>query len=248
MEKGIIDSFDLDPAMACRDADLVLFATPVGTFLDIAANIHDALKPGAIVTDVGSIKGILVRELEAQLPDSVAFLGCHPIAGSDRSGIDSAVPNLFMNAKCIITPTEKTNDIARDKVVSLWKTFGSVIEVMSPEEHDRVYALVSHFPHLIAYAIMNVAADINSSYLKFAGQGFLDTTRIAASSPELWRDICIMNRDNLLACIEVFRENLEGFSRYLRACDSESLEKEFERARTLRKGIGQHCTQKSKTV
>jgi prephenate dehydrogenase len=114
------------------------------------------------------------------------------------------------------------------------------VTLLSPDEHDRIYASVSHLPHLLAYAIVNTVADIDGSYLRFSGQGFMDTTRIASSSPELWRDICILNRDNLLKSIEIFKNNLERLSRYLRASDSESLEREFKKARTLREGIGQN--------
>lgn len=238
--KGIIDSFTLDHTKACKDSDLILFATPVGSFIDIAKTIQDSLKSGIIVTDVGSVKGRLVCDMEALMPEGVHFVGGHPIAGSNKSGIDDARADLFNNAKCIITPAEKTDRNALEKVTAIWKTFGSIVELLSPDEHDRIYASVSHLPHLLAYAIVNTVADIDSSYLKFSGQGFMDTTRIASSSPELWRDICILNKDNLLGYIEIFKNNLERLSQYLRVSDSESLEREFKKARTLRKGIEQN--------
>ncbi len=237
---GMIDFIELEPAKACSDTDLVLFATPVGTFTDIAKKIRPVLKKGALVTDVGSVKGRLVYDMEALLPEDVSFIGGHPIAGSSRSGIDTAAADIFMGAKCIITPTEKTSGTALKKLIRIWKTFGCTVELINPDEHDSIYALVSHLPHLIAYAIVNAVADVNSSYLKFAGQGFIDTTRIASSSPELWRDICILNKDNLLKSVEIFKNNLERLSQYLRVSDLESLEKEFEKARTLREGIGQN--------
>lgn len=239
-EKGMIDSFELDPAKACEGSDLVLFATPVGSFIDIAKKIQSSLKKGALVTDVGSVKGRLVYDMEALMPTAAYFVGGHPIAGSNRSGIDTATADIFIGAKCILTPTEKTSRNALEKLIHVWSTFGSILELIDPEEHDRVYATVSHLPHLLAYAIVNTVADIDSSYLKFTGEGFKDTTRIASSSPELWRDICILNRDNLLKSIEVFKDNLEKLSQYLRVSDSESLEREFTRARTLRQGIGQN--------
>lgn len=238
-ERGIIDSFELNPSKACKGSDLVLFATPVGSFVDLAKSIQSSLKKGTIVTDVGSVKGKLVYDMEALMPEGTYFVGGHPIAGGNRSGIDTATADLFIGAKCIITPTEKTFSDALEKLIHIWKTFGSTVEFLKPEEHDKIYATVSHLPHLLAYAIMNTVADINNSYLEFAGDGFKDTTRIASSSPELWRDICILNRDNLLKSLEVFKDNLEKLSQYLRASDSESLEREFTRARTLREGIGQ---------
>jgi prephenate dehydrogenase len=239
-EQKIIDSFDLDPARACTNADLVLFATPVGIFADIAKNICGSLKKNAIVTDVGSVKGRLVRDMEALMPQGVFFVGGHPIAGSDRSGTDTAAAEIFEKAECIITPTENTDKEALAKISSLWEAFGSIVKLINTEEHDRIYAAVSHLPHLIAYTIVNTVADIDSSYLAFCGKGFKDTTRIAASPPEIWRDICLLNKDNLIEYIDLFKRNLESVSQYLRAYDSESLKRDFEKARTLREGIGQN--------
>jgi prephenate dehydrogenase len=239
-DKKIIDSFQLDPAKACDGADLVVFATPVGIFSGVAEKIRSTLKKNAVVTDVGSVKGKLVRDMEKLMPRDVFFVGGHPIAGSDRSGIDTAAAEIFEGAKCIITPTQSTDRSALEKVTALWKTFGSVIGLLDPDEHDRIYAAVSHLPHLIAYEIVNTVSDMNESYLAFSGQGFMDTTRIASSRPELWRDICILNKDNLLESIEIFKNNLDRVSQYLRAYDSESLERDFKRARTLREGIGKN--------
>jgi len=239
-DKAIIDSFELDPAKACVSSDLILFATPVGSFIDIVKRIGSSLHRGSIVTDVGSVKGKLVRDMEALMPEGVYFIGGHPVAGSDRSGIDTAEADIFNGAKCIITPTDSTDKIALEKVIALWKTFGSIVKLVNPDEHDRIYASVSHMPHLLAYLIVNTIADIDSSYLKFSGQGFIDTTRIASSSPELWRDICILNKDNLLESIEIFKKNLDRVSQYLRANDSESLERDFKKAWALREGIGQN--------
>jgi prephenate dehydrogenase len=238
-EKTIIDSFELDPAKACDDSDLIVFATPVGVFIDIAKQISYVLKRNAIVTDVGSVKGNLVREMEGLLSPQGFFVGGHPIAGSDRSGIDTASAQIFTKAPCIITPTHNTDRNALETIIAMWRTLGCLVTLVEPEEHDRIYAAVSHLPHLLAYEIVNTVADINSLYLTFSGQGFKDTTRIASSHPELWRDICMHNRDNLLAYIEIYKKNLDRVSRYLSTDDAESLNRDFERARTLRESIGQ---------
>jgi prephenate dehydrogenase len=240
MEKKIINSYDLDPAKACDGADLILFATPVGIFIDLTKKIRGSLKKNAIVTDVGSVKGNLVRDMATMMPENVSFVGGHPIAGSDRSGIDTAAAEIFKNAKCIITPVENTDKDALGKITSLWETFGSLIRLINPDEHDRIYAAVSHLPHLIAYEIVNTVADIGSSYLAFSGQGFKDTTRIASSPPDVWRDICLLNKDNLLSYVEIFKTNLDRVSRYLRADDYESLERDFKNARTIREGLGEN--------
>jgi prephenate dehydrogenase len=237
-ERNIIDSFESDPVAACKDADLIMLATPVGTFLELAKAIAPALKKGTVLTDVGSVKGALVRAAEKIMPKDVYYIGGHPIAGSDRSGIDSANPELFRDAKCILTPTEKSNSDALEKIQNLWKALGSEIVILSPEEHDRIYASVSHLPHMIAYAMVNTVADIDSSYLDFSGKGFMDTTRIASSSEELWNDICLLNRDNLFEALAVFQKNLDKLDQYLKAGDSDSLKAEFRKARTLRETIG----------
>jgi prephenate dehydrogenase len=239
-ERKIIDSYNTDPAKACDGSDLVVFATPVGMFVDLAKKVLSSLKQGAIVTDVGSVKGKLVRDMDALMPDNVYFVGGHPIAGGDRSGIDTAAADIFHGAQCILTPTTYTHNNALEKVHEIWKTFGSIVRIIDPDEHDRIYAAMSHLPHLIAYEIVNTVADIDSSYLAFSGQGFKDTTRIASSHPELWRDICLLNKDNLLEYIEIFKRNLDRVSQYLRAHDAESLERDFTKARTLREGIGQN--------
>lgn len=237
MEMKIIDSFEVDASKACADSDLVLFAIPVGQFTDTAKKINSSFKKGAIVTDVGSVKGKLVRDMEALMPEGVSFVGGHPIAGSDRTGIDSATADLFAGARCILTPTEKTGKTVLKKITALWESIGAIVSTLNTDEHDRIYAAVSHLPHIIAYAIVNTVADINKSYLKFAGQGFKDTTRIAASSPELWRDISLMNRENILEFIELFKKNLDSLGGCLKKSDSEAIEKEFKKAKALREDV-----------
>lgn len=237
LSKGIIDEYDLDAPRVCMDSDLILLSTPVGVFTDIISNVRNFLKKGAIVIDVGSVKGRLVYELDSLVPDGVFYVGCHPIAGSDRSGIDDARPDLFSNALCIITPTETTDRKAVEKVISLWKTIGMRVELMDPMRHDEIYGLISHLPHLIAYVLVNTVGDIDSQYLSYAGQGFKDTTRIALSSPELWRDIVIHNTENLIRFTSIFRENIEKIEKLLIEKDQEKIKNEFLRAQELRKRL-----------
>jgi prephenate dehydrogenase len=238
--RGIIDSFETAPDNACLGSDLILLSTPVGSFIDLAKSSSSSFKKGAIVTDTGSVKGGLVAELEKIMPPGVHFIGGHPIAGSDKSGIESAGGGLFLNAKCILTPTRCSNGAALKKVSDLWAALGAKVVTMEPAEHDRIYAAVSHLPHVISYSLVNAIAGIDPSYFEFSGRGFRDMTRIAGSSPELWRDICMLNRENLIEMIAVFRQNLDSLSRYLRTSDGDSLEREFGKARTLREGIGQN--------
>jgi prephenate dehydrogenase len=237
-ERSIIDAFSLDPAEACRDADLILLSSPVGSFIGILEKSVSSFKKGAIIIDAGSIKGKLVYEIEAMMPEGVHYIGAHPVAGSDRSGIDFSNAKLFEAAKCIITPTSRADPGALKAVTALWESLGSNVIAMGPEMHDRIYAAVSHLPHMIAYAMVNTVADVDVSYLEYCGQGFKDSTRIACSSHELWRDICLLNRENLIEMISVFQKNLDSLSRYLGASDSDSLEREFMKARTLRESLG----------
>lgn len=236
-EMGIVDDYTTEPERACENADLVVFATPVGSSLGLAARVGLGMKGGALVIDVGSVKGKLVHEMQDIMPEGVHYVGCHPIAGGNRTGAASAREDLFAGALCIITETDKTDPDALALATRLWEAVGSRVKVMDPAEHDRVYALVSHIPHLVAYALVNSVADVEEEYLQFAGKGFKDSTRIAASSPELWRDISMANRENILGFIEVFKGNIDRLCLYLREPDSASLEKEFQRAKSLRERL-----------
>ena len=236
-ERGIIDDFSLDAKKACEDADLIFLSTPVGVFKDIVENIKGVLKKGALVTDAGSVKGRMVYELESSMPDGAHYIGSHPIAGSDKSGIDDARADLFNNARCIITPTDKSDESAKNKVAAIWEALGARVEFMNPFKHDEIYAAVSHFPHIVAYAIVNTIGDIDSKYIEYAGQGFKDTTRIALSSPEMWRDISVFNKENLINLMDVFKDNLDKLTKYLEEDNAFGIEGEFLKAQTLRKNL-----------
>ncbi|MGE5893672.1 MAG: prephenate dehydrogenase [bacterium] len=236
-QRKIIDSYSLSHDEACRDADLVILATPVGSFKNILAMIKGSLKKGALITDVGSVKGRLVLELESETPPGALYVGAHPIAGSDRSGIDAASPDLFRNALCILTPTERTDAGALESIEELWRTFGSRVTRTSPQDHDRIFSAVSHMPHATAYSLVNAVHEINPSFIQFSGQGFRDTTRIALSSPEVWVDICRYNRENIVSHLDTLIRHLSTVREMMKREDFSSLEKYFESAREFRKAI-----------
>ena len=238
-ERGIIDSFEPDPGTACEGSDLVLFSLPVGSFAETAKRIADSLKKGVIVTDVGSVKGGLVYEMEEILSSGASFVGAHPIAGGEASGIGTADADLFEGQKCIVTPTGKTDGATVGIITGLWQSLGAEVVMLSPEEHDKVLGAVSHFPHVVAYEIVNAIDEIDGSYLRYCGRGFRDITRIASSSPELWRDICMFNRENLVRSLDIFIKRLEKAKAYIAGSDADSVEQEFRRAKSLRDGLGQ---------
>jgi prephenate dehydrogenase len=233
-ELGIINEYSLDIRKACEHADLIILATPVGLFKNIVCEIRDVLKKNTLITDVGSVKGTLVNELEELMPEGVGYIGSHPIAGSDRSGIGNARADLFEGAQCIITPTKRSEKSTVQQITALWESCGGNVEIMDPMLHDEIYAAVSHLPHLIAYALVNTVGDSNTEHLKYSGPGFKDTTRIALSSPEMWRDISLLNGNNLIALIERFGNNLNIIASLIRNADASGLEHEFSKARKLR--------------
>lgn len=236
-ERGIIDDYSLDPGEASADSDLIILSTPVGVFRDIIDKIKEVLKKGSLITDVGSVKGRLVYEIERSIPEGSFYIGSHPIAGSDRSGIDEARADLFKNAICIITPTENSDAVALRKIALLWESLGSKVRFMDPYKHDEIYAAVSHLPHVIAYTLVNTIGDIDSDFIEYAGQGFKDTTRIALSSPEMWRDIVIYNRENLLRFLDVFKGEIKKIEECLENNNADAIKDIFQRARDLRERI-----------
>ncbi len=245
--KDIIDDYSPTLKDLCKDANLVVLASPVGTFLELSRSFSSYLHKGAIVTDVGSVKGSLVYDLEATMPEGIHFVGAHPIAGNDRSGIDAANDSLFEGAKCIITPTENTDKVSLSTVSEIWERFGSRTITLSPERHDIIFSTISHLPHIVAYALVNTVEDVNREFFAYGGSGFLDTTRIAMSSPEIWRDICILNKENILSHINTFKNKLNELSGFLYSMDKDSLHREFACARSLRKGLINNNNEYNKT-
>lgn len=244
---GIADETTKDVAEAVKDADLVMICTPVSTYGAIAEAMAPALKSGAIVTDVGSVKEAAVTAVTPHLPDGVHFVPGHPIAGTENSGPESGFDTLFEGRWFLITPPPGTDQSAIDKIAKLWTRAGSQIDYLEPAHHDQVLAITSHLPHLIAYTIVGTATDledhIKSEVVKYSASGFRDFTRIAASDPVMWRDIFIANRDAVLEMLGRLSEDLAGLQRAIRVGDADTLETLFRRTREIRRGVveaGQH--------
>jgi prephenate dehydrogenase len=236
---GAIDRYVVDPKEAIKDADLVILATPVDTYERHLNDWASCLRPGAIVTDVGSVKGDLVVQSERRMPAGVHFVGAHPIAGKEKTGAAAGSEDLFTGRRCIVTPTRQTDPQALEQVQSLWQAAGAVVLTMDPYLHDKILGAVSHLPHVAAFALMNALVDIRAQVpgLDLAGHsggGLRDTTRIAASSPEMWRDIFLWNRDNVVAWIRAYERSLGELRQLIQTGDAAGVEKMLERAKEER--------------
>jgi prephenate dehydrogenase len=229
---GAIDEIAPDPAAAVRGADLVILASPVGVFKQLIDKIKAELKMGAIVTDVGSTKRTVCRLAEEALPAGVHFVGSHPMAGSEKRGVDAARADLFHGALCITTPTTKTDPTALRQVESFWQALGMRITRLNPEDHDRLLADVSHLPHLLAATLIAVQSD---PAFDLAGKGFFDTTRIAGGDGGLWRDIFLDNADNLRISITKLRQELDRFESLLKPEQSEHLRAYLDKSAARRR-------------
>ncbi len=239
VELGAIDRYVVDPKDGVKDADLVVLATPVDTYDRHLKEWASCLKPGTIVTDVGSVKGLLVEQAEQAMPPGAHFVGAHPIAGKEKTGVAAGSEQLFTGARCILTPTTRTNRQALERVRAMWEETGSIMLTMDPHLHDKILGAVSHLPHVAAFALINALVDIRAQVPSLdlaghSGAGLRDTTRIAASSPEMWRDIFLWNRDNLVAFIDTYERSLERLKQLIRAGDAAGIEKELERAKQER--------------
>jgi cyclohexadieny/prephenate dehydrogenase len=241
MELGVVDRVVETNAEAASGADLVILCIPVGVCGAVAAEIAGHLKGGAIVSDVGSVKGAVVKEMAPHLPAGVHFVPAHPVAGTEHSGPDSGFAELFINRWCILTPPEGTDPKAVEKLRAFWTGIGARVEIMTPEHHDMVLAITSHLPHLIAYTIVGTADELEgvtqSEVLKFSAGGFRDFTRIAASDPIMWRDVFLTNKDAVLEMLGTFNEDLSKLTRAIRRGDGEALFEHFTRTRAIRRGI-----------
>jgi cyclohexadieny/prephenate dehydrogenase len=238
---GLADEATQDPAAAVEDADLIVICTPVGTYEEIGRAIETKLRPGAIVTDAGSVKQAVMRDLGPFIPEGVHFVPGHPIAGSEKSGPESGFAELFEDRWCILTPPPGTNADAIEKVSALWQACGAMVTTMDARHHDRVLAITSHLPHLIAYTIVSTAGnteeDFQGEVAKYSAGGFRDFTRIAASDPIMWRDIFLNNREAVLEMLQRFSEDLTALQRAIRWGEGEVLEDMFRRARDARRQV-----------
>ncbi len=226
---------------AVEGADLVIVCVPVGGCGAVAKEIGPHLKAGATVSDVGSVKGSIVRDMGPHLPNNVHFVPAHPVAGTEYSGPDAGFAELFENRWCILTPPEGTNAEAVDRLAAFWRLLGAKVETMTPEHHDIVLAITSHIPHLIAYNIVGTAADVEEvtqgEVIKFSAGGFRDFTRIAASDPVMWRDVFLNNKEAVLEMLGRFSEDLAALQRMIRWDDGAALEALFTRTRAIRRSI-----------
>ncbi len=240
-ELDLGDSYTTDNSKAVENADLVIVSVPVGASGYVAKEISQHLKPGALVTDVGSTKASVIRQMKPELPDTVHFIPGHPIAGTEFSGPDAGFADLFINRWCILTPLPNTNDEALEKLTQFWQACGAKVDQMDPEHHDLVLAITSHLPHLIAYNIVGTASDLekvtNSEVIAYSASGFRDFTRLASSDPTMWRDICLNNKDAIIEMLGRFSEDLASLQRAIRWGDGEALFNLFTRTRAVRRGI-----------
>ena len=241
LELGIADHVELDPAKAVAGADCVMLCAPVGAYAALAEAIAPHLAPGAIVTDVGSTKQSVIRDVGPLIPAGVHFVPAHPVAGTEYSGPDSGFTTLFQGRWCLLTPPPGTDAAAVEKISELWRRCGSMVESMEPAHHDRVLAIVSHLPHLLAFTICNTAEGLEDEsrqeVLKFAASGFRDFTRIAASDPVMWRDIFLNNREALLEMLARFMEDAQAMARAVRWGDPSFIEDSIQRGRVIRRNL-----------
>jgi cyclohexadieny/prephenate dehydrogenase len=252
-ELGFLDSVHETALEAVEGADLVVLCSPVGTYGDLAEALAPGLRQGAIVTDVGSVKQAVVRDVGPHMPAGVHLVPGHPVAGTEQSGPDAGFAELFEDRYCILTPPPGTNEAAVEKIAEFWRRAGSMVEFMDPHHHDRVLAITSHLPHLIAYTIVGTASDLETQLLREAAEdsdvvrtrevirysagGFRDFTRIAASPPEMWRDIFLNNRETVLEMLGRFTEDLTALQRAIRWGEGDKLYDWFERTREIRQGV-----------
>jgi len=240
-ELGIVDVVEDDPAKAVEGCDGVILCVPVGAYAKVMAEIARHLAEGCVLSDVGSTKGSVVRDLTPLLPQHVELVPAHPMAGTEHSGPDAGFAELFEGRYCIVTPLPGNDPAAVEKVREMWRRCGSMIETLDPATHDRVVAIVSHLPHLIAFTICGTADDLaeetKEAVLKFAASGFRDFTRIAASDIDMWRDVFLNNREALLEMLARFSEDAHALGRAVRYGQAEFIEDRIRRGRKIRREL-----------
>ncbi|MBU5615032.1 prephenate dehydrogenase [Geomonas azotofigens] len=240
VELGVLDSYTTDAREGVAGADLVFVATPVCTIPKVVAEIAPYLAPGCIVTDGGSVKETVVTACEPLMPKGTFFVGGHPIAGTEHSGVEASFSTLYVGRRCIVTPTANTDPVALEKVVELWKVAGSTVPLMDPVQHDLVVAAISHLPHMVAYSLVNAVDGYDrfgGDLLSFSAGGFRDFTRIASSDPVMWRDIALTNRDAILEMMDFFSVYLEKLRALVAQGDADGLQAFFLNSKQKRDAI-----------
>ena len=235
---GVIDHYALDLSEAVKGSDLIVLCTPVSRIIPLIKDFLPYLKVGAVVTDVGSVKGPLVHEADKLMSEEIFFVGSHPIAGGEKSGLEASREDLYCGAKCILTPTVKTNTQALEKVGALWESVGMDNLILDADEHDFVFGAVSHLPHIVAYALMNTLGALRTEQdhevTAYSGAGLKDITRIASGDPVMWRDICLLNKNHSLDLINRFQKKLNEISNLIEKNDGQALEGAFSAANKYR--------------
>jgi prephenate dehydrogenase len=230
-ERNVIDSGSTDLKTAVEGSDLIVLCTPVGVLVERIREMIPFLQSGCIITDAGSVKGPLVEEIDALMPDSIYYVGAHPIAGGEQSGLEAASVDLLTSAKCIITPTASTQAEALQRVTEFWTEVGMQILTMDAYEHDTVFGALSHLPHVVAYALMNTVANVKTAtygdILSMSGGGLKDITRIASSDPVMWRDICLKNKLPIVKLIDQFQNSLENIKTLIEQDQADALQETF---------------------
>ncbi|HLF17674.1 MAG TPA: prephenate dehydrogenase/arogenate dehydrogenase family protein [Candidatus Omnitrophota bacterium] len=234
LEQKAIDIAETDVSKAVRNADLIVLAAPVEGIIQSMAIMAPHIRRHMIITDMGSTKAEIVEAARKSLPNNPMFVGSHPLVGSEQSGVRGARDNMFEGALCIMTPTEQTNQVAKEKVKLMWQQLGAKVQFMPATEHDETLAHISHLPHLLAYGLIET---IPSQYLSIAPQSLLDTTRVASSSPQMWNDICMTNPKNILKALDAFINNLSSMRKSIVARDQKNLTFQFSKAKEKRDGI-----------
>ena len=240
LERGIIDRYERDPRLAAVGADLIFLATPVQTLAQVVAEIAPVLKPGTILTDGGSVKAEVVRQIQPLVPAGVDFVPGHPIAGTEKSGAEAAFADLYRGKRCILTPTATTSATALQRVTEMWQAVGSEVVCMSVDKHDRVLAAISHLPHMVAYSLVNAVGSYDhyeENILEYSAGGFRDFTRIASSDPMMWRDIALTNRDALIEMMEQFETFFAELKADVRSGQADKLFEFFMTSKQMRDAI-----------
>ncbi len=237
---GAVDVITTDYITEVKNADLVILSMHIKSSIEAAKKLAPFLKKDAVVTDIESTKELFCKEMQQTLPDGIHFVGAHPIAGLERHGVDVATNRLFNGAVCVITRTSKTNKNALLKVKKLWNKIGANVVFFSPSQHDKLVALTSHLPHIAAVSLVNALGEsgsIDKDLKLVIGKGFMDTTRIASSSPEMWQEICMTNKKNILDVLSRFQKEIDKIYKLIRKSDSEELIKKLEKAKSLRTSL-----------